>query len=216
MKDFSLFLLEEGVLKFGGFTLKSGRKAPYFLNFGDIKTGRALHHLAHYYAQILIKNINTENRVLFGPAYKGIPLAVAVSIALAEKEVDIPFCYNRKEIKDHGEGGNLVGMIPKAGTNVTVIEDVMTAGTALRETMDIFKNYEGVNVDSCIISVDRMEKGKTDKCAVKEIEEEFGIDIYSISNIQEVAEELLELELIHDKMYGEIEDYLKEYGGFAD
>ena len=211
MMKISKLLVEEGVLTFGDFTLKSGRKAPYFLNFGNIKTGKSISELSDFYSEILIKNVDLKNRILFGPAYKGIPLVVAVAFSLIGKGFNVPFCYNRKEAKDHGERGSLVGAVPKAGDKITVIEDVMTAGTALRETMKL-EGFEE-SVDSCIIAVDRMERGKSKESAVKEMEREFGIKIYSISNIRDIVDDLYESGQIQIQTKSGIEDYLKEFRG---
>lgn len=209
MNNFTNFLLEEGVLRFGDFTLKSGRKCPYFMNFGDIKTGGAITRLAGYYAET-IKDLDLGDRILFGPAYKGIPLAVATSVILQEKyNISLPFAYNRKEAKDHGEGGSIVGTIPKEGDRITIVEDVITAGTAVKESLEILKST-GARVDSLVIAVDRMERGKGEKSATQELEDEFGIKVYSISNIEELAEKLTgDSEAYKDKIYS----YLSEYGG---
>lgn len=209
MNSFTKFLLDEGVLRFGDFTLKSGRKCPYFMNFGDIKNGGSITMLAAYYGEI-IKGLDLEGRILFGPAYKGIPLVVATSVILKEKyNISLPFAYNRKEAKDHGEGGSIVGTIPKEGDRITIVEDVITAGTAVKESLEILKPT-GAVVDSLVVAVDRMERGKGERSATKELEEEYGIKVYSISSIEEVAENLTgENGAYKDKIW----DYLKEYGG---
>lgn len=207
--NFAELLIKEEVLKFGDFTLKSGRLAPYFLNFGNIKRGSSIADLSDFYSEIFIKNIDPKDRILFGPSYKGIPLATAVSISLSKKGIDLPFSYNRKEKKDHGEGGNIIGEVPRVGKKITIIEDVITRGTAIRETIDILKPTGSI-IDSCIIAVDRMEKGKGDISAIREIEEEFNIKIYAISNIRALIEELgSKVESVYVK---KIEDYLELYG----
>lgn len=208
-------LLKQNVLKFGEFTLKSGRIAPYFLNFGDIKTGGSIYALSEFYADILKNEIDLENRILFGPAYKGIPLAVATACKMKEKyDIDIPFLFNRKEAKDHGEGGNLVGMKPTAGTKITIIEDVITAGTAIRESLNMFDN--SIVVDSVIIAVDRMEKGMGEKSTTLELEEEYGVKVYSIANIKEIVEYLYNREIdgkvyIDNEIRASIESYFNKY-----
>lgn len=212
-------LINEKVLKFGDFTLKSGRKAPYFLNFGEIKSGESLSILASIYAEILYKEIGVENRILFGPAYKGIPLVAATALKLMEKyQVSIPILYNRKEKKDHGEGGILVGKIPQKNDKITIIEDVITAGTAIKESLEIFNSYEDVKVDSVIFALDRMEKGKSEKTTIKELEEEYSIKAFSIANIRDVVDYLYNRDIngeiyIDDTIKSNIENYLNEYAG---
>ena len=191
-REFISFLESAGVLKFGDFTAKSGRKIPYFINAGDIKTGEQIMKLGEFYAKTYLENIGKKKTVLFGPAYKGIPIAVSAATALAKNGLDLPFVFNRKEAKDHGEGGVLVGYAPKAGEEIVIVEDVITAGTAIRESMDILSKLEGVRVAGCLIMVDRGEKGRTEKSAMKEIEEEFGFPIYSVVNVYDIIEYLEE------------------------
>ena len=191
-REFISFLESAGVLKFGDFTAKSGRKIPYFVNAGDIKTGEQIMKLGEFYAKTYLENIGKKKTVLFGPAYKGIPIAVSAAAALAKNGLDLPFVFNRKEAKDHGEGGVLVGYAPKAGEEIVIVEDVITAGTAIRESMDILSKLEGVKVAGCLIMVDRGENGRTEKSAMKEIEEEFGFPIYSVVNVYDIIEYLEE------------------------
>ena len=191
-REFISFLESAGVLKFGDFTAKSGRKIPYFINAGDIKTGEQIMKLGEFYAKTYLENIGKKKTVLFGPAYKGIPIAVSAATALAKNGLDLPFVFNRKEAKDHGEGGVLVGYAPKAGEEIVIVEDVITAGTAIRESMDILSKLVGVKVAGCLIMVDRGEKGRTEKSAMKEIEEEFGFPIYSVVNVYDIIEYLEE------------------------
>lgn len=191
-REFISFLESAGVLKFGDFTAKSGRKIPYFINAGDIKTGEQIMKLGEFYAKTYLENIGKKKTVLFGPAYKGIPIAVSAAAALAKNGLDLPFVFNRKEAKNHGEGGVLVGYAPKAGEEIVIVEDVITAGTAIRESMDILSKLEGVQVAGCLIMVDRGEKGRTEKSAMKEIEEEFGFPIYSVVNVYDIIEYLEE------------------------
>ena len=189
-RDFIAFLEGAGVLKFGDFTAKSGRKIPYFINAGDIKTGEQIAKLGEFYAKAYAEKLGDKKTVLFGPAYKGIPIAVSAAVALAKNGLDVPFFFNRKEAKDHGEGGVLVGYVPKAGEEVVIVEDVITAGTAIRESMEILSGLEGVKVAATFVMVDRKEKGKTDKSAMKEVEEEFGFPVYSVVDVYDIIEYL--------------------------
>ncbi len=191
-REFIKFLEGAGVLKFGDFTAKSGRKIPYFINAGDIKTGSQIMRLGEFYARAYLEHLGDKKTVLFGPAYKGIPIAVSAAAALARAGVDLPFVFNRKEAKDHGEGGSLVGYVPKAGEEIVIVEDVITAGTAIRESMDILSALEGVKVAACLIMVDRGEKGRTEKSAMREITEEFGFPVYSVVNVHDIVSYLRE------------------------
>lgn len=191
-REFISFLEDAGVLKFGDFTAKSGRKIPYFLNAGDIKTGSQISKLGEFYARAYLENVGEKRTVLFGPAYKGIPIAVAAAVGLSKSGVDVPFFFNRKEAKDHGEGGVLVGYTPKPGDEVVIVEDVITAGTAIRESMEILSKLEGVKVAACLIMVNRMEKGRTEMSAMKEIEQEFGFPVYSVATVYDIIEYLEE------------------------
>ena len=168
-REFIQFLQGAGVLKFGDFTAKSGRKIPYFINAGDIKTGEQIAKLGEFYAKAYLEKVGNKRTVLYGPAYKGISIAVSSSIALSKNGLDVPFFFNRKEAKDHGEGGVFVGYVPKAGEEVVIVEDVITAGTAIRESMAILGNLEDVKVAATFVMVDRKEKGKTDLSAMKEV-----------------------------------------------
>ena len=190
--DFIEFLEGAGVLKFGDFTAKSGRKIPYFINAGEIKTGEQIMRLGHFYAKAYLDNLGDKKTVLFGPAYKGIPIAVSAAAALAREGLDLPFCFNRKEAKDHGEGGTIVGHIPQAGEEIVITEDVITAGTAIRESMEILSRLEGTKVAACLIMVNRGEKGRTDKGAMEEIREEFGFPVYSVVDVYDIIEYLEE------------------------
>lgn len=190
--DFIEFLESAGVLKFGDFTAKSGRKIPYFINAGDIKTGEQIMRLGEFYARAYREHLGDRKTVLFGPAYKGIPIAVSAAAALARDGLDLPFCFNRKEAKDHGEGGVIVGWKPQPGEEIVIVEDVITAGTAIRESMEILSHLEGTKVAACFIMVNRGEKGKTDKGAMEEIEEEFGFPVYSVVDVWDIIEYLEE------------------------
>lgn len=190
--EFIRFLEDAGVLKFGDFTAKSGRKIPYFINAGDIKTGEQIAKLGEFYAKAYLEKVGHRRTVLYGPAYKGISIAVSSAIALSKNGLDVPFFFNRKEAKDHGEGGVFVGYIPKAGEEVVIVEDVITAGTAIRESMAILSNLEGVKVAATFVMVDRKEKGKTEKSAMAEVEEEFGFPVYSVVDVYDIIEYLEE------------------------
>ncbi|MGN0794886.1 MAG: orotate phosphoribosyltransferase [Aristaeellaceae bacterium] len=188
--EFIRFLEDAGVLKFGDFTAKSGRKIPYFINAGDIKTGEQIARLGEFYARAYMEKIGSRRTVLYGPAYKGISIAVSSAVALSKQGLDVPFFFNRKEAKDHGEGGVFVGYVPKAGEEVVIVEDVITAGTAIRESMAILSHLEGVKVAATFIMVDRKEKGRTEKSAMAEVQEEFGFPVYSVVDVYDIIEYL--------------------------
>ena len=190
--EFIAFLESAGVLKFGDFTAKSGRKIPYFINAGDIKTGEQIAKLGEFYAKAYLEKVGKRRTVLYGPAYKGISIAVSSAIALSKEGLDVPFFFNRKEAKDHGEGGVFVGYVPKAGEEVVIVEDVITAGTAIRESMAILSHLEGVKVAATFIMVDRKERGKGEKLAMQEVEEEFGFPVYSVVDVYDIIEYLEE------------------------
>ena len=210
-REFIEFLEDAGVLKFGDFTAKSGRKIPYFINAGDIKTGEQICKLGEFYAKAYFEKVGNKKTVLYGPAYKGIPIAVSVAVALAKEGLDVPFFFNRKEAKDHGEGGIFVGYKPTAGEEVVIVEDVITAGTAIRETMEIMKTLDGVKVCACFVMVDRKEKGKGEKGAMAEIGEEFGFPVYSVVDVYDIIE-YLEAEGGNEENVDRIKRYLEVYG----
>lgn len=191
-REFIDFLKSANVLKFGDFTAKSGRKIPYFINAGEIKTGAQIARLGEFYAKAYREKLGGKRAVLYGPAYKGISIAVSASVALAREGLDLPFFFNRKEAKDHGEGGVFVGYVPQAGEQVVITEDVITAGTAIRESMAILSGLEGVKVAAAFVMVDRKEKGQTDKSAMQEVEEEFGFPVYSVVDVYDIIEYLEE------------------------
>ena len=191
-REFIKFLESAGVLKFGDFTAKSGRKIPYFINAGDIKTGDQIRKLGEFYAKAYAEHLGEKKTVLFGPAYKGIPIAVSVAAALSANGLDVPFFFNRKEAKDHGEGGVFVGYKPTSGEEVVIVEDVITAGTAIRESMELLRTLEGVKVSAVFVMVDRREKGKTELSAMKEVEQEFGFPVYSVVDVYDIIEYLKE------------------------
>ncbi len=191
-REFIAFLQQAGVLKFGDFTAKSGRKIPYFINAGMIKTGEEIGRLGEFYAQAYLEKLGRKPAVLYGPAYKGISIAVSASIALARNGLDVPFFFNRKEAKDHGEGGVFVGYVPQSGQDVVIVEDVITAGTAIRESMAILNRLEGVHVAAVFVMVDRKEKGQGEKGAMEEIQEQFGFPVYSVVDVYDIIEFLEE------------------------
>ena len=210
-QDFIKFMVDCGVLTFGDFTLKSGRKAPYFINCGNYKTGAQLNKLGEFYADCIIDN-NIPVETLFGPAYKGIPLAVSAVTALSRKGVDVAYCFDRKEVKDHGEGGMFIGKQLVDGEKVVIIDDVMTSGKALRESMPKLKSAADVNVTGMVITVDRMEKGQGDMSAVQEVKRDFGIDVYSIVTIADIIE-AIENDVVPGKEYLEkMIEYRNVYG----
>ena len=210
-KEFIKFMCDAGVLTFGEFTLKSGRKAPYFINTGNYKTGEHIAKLGRFYAECIKEN-NVDADVFFGPAYKGIPLAVAAAIALYEETgKSVNYAFNRKEAKDHGEGGVIVGHKFKDGDHVAVIEDVITAGTAIRETMPILKNAADIVVEHMFISVNRCEVGQVaGKTAVMEVSQEFGIEVHSIISVQDIYE-YLKQQGIYDNILKDMQRYMEQY-----
>lgn len=216
-KEFIEFMVRSGVLTFGDFTTKSGRKTPYFVNTGNYKTGAQAAKLGEFYAKAIKEHIKEEIDVLFGPAYKGIPLAVATSMALAtQHDTDVNYCFNRKEEKDHGEGGKMVGYKLKDGDNVIITEDVITSGASIRECLPQIMAAAKVNIIGEIISVDRMERGLENKTAIQQIYDDYGFKVYPIVNVKEVIEVLHNHPVdgkvyIDDAMKAKMEAYLEEY-----
>ena len=213
-REFIKFLQSAGVLKFGDFTAKSGRKIPYFINAGEIKTGDHISKLGEFYAKAYFEKVGNKRTVLYGPAYKGIPIAVSTSIALSKEGLNVPFFFNRKEEKDHGEGGVFVGYKPTAGEEVVIVEDVITAGTAIRESMANMQSLQGVKIAATFVMVDRKEKGKGDKSAMAEIEEEFGFPVYSVVDVYDIIEYLSE-DPSNDENVERIKKYLSVNGAKA-
>ena len=191
-KNFIEFMMSADVLRFGEFKTKSGRLSPYFVNTGNYKTGSQIDTLGKYYAALVKETVGDRFDAMFGPAYKGIPLAAACAGALArEYGIDKPYFFNRKEVKDHGEGGSLIGYKPADGDNVIIIEDVITAGTAVRETVPVLKAAADVKLTDMFISVNRCEVGTTPgKTALMEVKEEFGITVHSIISVADIHEYL--------------------------
>lgn len=187
--DFVNFLADTGALRFGDFVTKSGRKTPYFINTGEFRTGQSLSTLASFYADAYVEFFKDKAENLFGPAYKGIPLCAATAMKLAEAhQLNLSFTYNRKEAKDHGEGGTLVGYTYKEKTNVVIIEDVITAGTSVNETMEILKKIPNVNVIGLLISVDRRERLEDGHSAMQIVSEKYGIETHSIISINDIID----------------------------
>jgi orotate phosphoribosyltransferase len=206
--DFIDFAIRAGVLRFGDFTLKSGRTSPYFFNAGLFNTGEQLARLGRCYAQAIVDS-DIEFDVLFGPAYKGIPLATASSIALADHhQRNVPWCFNRKESKDHGEGGNLV----RAGLHgrILIIDDVITAGTAIRESVEIIQ-AAGAKLTGVVIALDRQERGRGRQSAIQEVEDAYGIRVTSIVRLEHLLE-YLQGKSGHDAEVEKIQAYRQEYG----
>ena len=213
-REFIQFLEGAGVLKFGDFTAKSGRKIPYFINAGDIKTGDQIAKLGEFYAKAYFEKVGNKKSVLYGPAYKGISIAVSAAVALSKNGLDVPFFFNRKEAKDHGEGGIFVGYVPKAGEEVVIAEDVITAGTAIRESMANLSALEGVKVAATFVMVDRKEKGKGEKSAMAEVADEFGFPVYSVVDVYDIIE-YLEEDPKNEENVTRIKNYLAVNGAKA-
>jgi len=213
-REFIQFLQSAGVLKFGDFTAKSGRKIPYFINAGMIKTGEEIAKLGEFYAKAYFEKLGNKKAVLYGPAYKGISIAVSAAVALSKNGLDVPFFFNRKEARDHGEGGVFVGYVPQAGEEVVIVEDVITAGTAIRESMAILGGLENVKVAATFVMVDRKEKGQGEKGAMTEIEEEFGFPVYSVVDVYDIIE-YLEEDPANEENVTRIKNYLAVNGARA-
>ena len=207
-KDFTEFMIASGVLLFGDFVTKSGRNTPYFINTGNYRTGAQIAALSDFYARNVAES-GEEFDILYGPAYKGIPLVTTTAAALWRNHgIDKPYFFNRKESKDHGEGGLFVGAKPEPGMRVAIIEDVTTAGTAIRETMELFESVGGLTITALYVSADRQERGTGDKTALDELRDDYGINIYPIITASEVIASLSDDNPYRAKML----DYLAEYG----
>ena len=223
---FTEFLLESNALKFGDFTLKSGRKSPYFINAGAFDDGKKIAALGAFYAEKISQAIvhNTIPRnidTVFGPAYKGIPLAVSTAIALtAGHNMTVGYTFDRKEKKDHGDGGWMVGTPLTDGMKVLLVDDVMTAGTAVRESIELFKHVADVNMKALFVSVDRMERGTRECSTLDELRQDYGIQVFPIVTVREVIAFLHNNSIdgkvyIDDEMKAKMEAYLEEYGARA-
>lgn len=218
-KKFIEFMMSCDVLRFGDFVTKSGRRTPYFVNTGLYRTGAQIARLGDFYAACVHEMAAGEVDALFGPAYKGIPLVTTTSASLSRLYgEDLPFFFNRKEEKDHGEGGSLVGYKPKDGDRIAIVEDVVTAGTAVRESIEFFKSVADVKIVALFVSVDRMEKGTGEQTTLNELREQYGIQVFPIVTVRQVIDTLHNQAidgrvLIDDAMRGRMEEYLKQYGG---
>ena len=217
-EEFITFMVRSGVLTFGDFTTKSGRKTPYFVNTGNYKTGAQAAKLGDYYAACIQQNLPDGVDCLFGPAYKGIPLAVSAAASLYRNYGrDLPDCFNRKEAKDHGETGILLGSQLKDGDRVVIIEDVTTSGKSIEETFPILKSQADVEIKGLMVSLNRMERGKGEKCALDEIKELYGFPTAAIVSMSDVVECLYNKEcqgkvVIDDTLKAAIDAYYEQYG----
>ena len=217
-REFIEFMIDCEVLKFGDFVTKSGRNTPFFVNTGFYRTGAQLRKLGEYYAKAIESKFGFDFDVLFGPAYKGIPLTVATTMAISQfYDKDIKYCSNRKEVKDHGDKGILLGSPIADGDKVVIIEDVTTAGTPIQETLPIINAQGDVTVAGLVVSVDRMERGQGEKSALAEIEEKYGLKTTAIVTMAEVVEHLYNKPykgkiIIDDTLKAAIDTYYKQYG----
>ena len=211
-REFIEFMMSAQVLRFGKFVTKSGRNTPYFLNTGNYKTGEQVAKLGEYYARQVAETLGDGFTAMFGPAYKGIPLVVSASAAFyREHGINKPFFFNRKEEKDHGEGGSLVGYRPESGDQVIIIEDVITAGTAVREVMPVLKACGDIKVEHMFISVNRCEVGQTPgKTAIMEVQEEFGLQVHPIITVQDIREYLKE-QGTYGEILADMDKYMETY-----
>ena len=211
-KDFIAFMEKEGILRFGDFVTKSGRNTPYFVNTGNYKTGSQLSKLGKFYADAVVAALGENFSALFGPAYKGIPLSVATATALFNNhKIDKPYFFNRKETKDHGEGGNIIGYKPQDNDRIIIIEDVITAGTAIREVMPILKNLADVKITDMFISVDRCEYGTTPgQTAVMQVKKEFAINVHALVTAKDIRDYLAENPKNAEQVK-KMDDYMQQY-----
>ncbi|MEM7262587.1 MAG: orotate phosphoribosyltransferase [Planctomycetota bacterium] len=211
-------MVRSDVLTFGDFTTKSGRKTPYFVNTGRYRTGGQLVRLGEFYAQAIRDNLKDSFDVIFGPAYKGIPLATVAAMTLSQKhDHEVGYCFNRKEVKDHGEGGALVGCPLSDGDRVLIIEDVTTAGTSIRETVPVLRAAADVRLAGLVISVDRMERGTGDQSALAELRAQFSMPTFAIVTIDDVMKDLRGREVdgrvvLDDEIFERMVAYRGEYG----
>jgi orotate phosphoribosyltransferase len=216
--EFIEFMVRSGVLTFGDFVTKSGRRTPFFINTGHYDTGLKMAQLGAFYAQALQARMAGRYDCLFGPAYKGIPLAVATAMALAERHnLDVPFTFNRKELKDHGEGGGLVGHKPRDGEGLVIIEDVTTAGTSVRESFALLRGVAQLKIVGLLVSVDRQERGTGPRGALAELREEFGLETFAIVTLAEIVDYLHNRPVdgrivLDDKILEAIQAYRAQYG----
>ena len=207
-QEFTSFMENAGVLTFGSFVTKSGRSTPYFINTGKYKTGAQIAALGDFYARLIYES-GEKFDLLFGPAYKGIPLVVAASASLYRSYgIDVPYCFNRKEAKDHGEGGSIVGCMPKNGDRIAIVEDVVTAGTAVRESIALLSEIADVSVTALFVSVDRCEKGTGELSALDELKQSAGISVHPIVTVYDIISTMEP----GDPRIAEMQSYLSRYG----
>jgi len=217
-EQFIEFMLSANVLKFGDFTTKSGRKTPYFINTGNYRTGEQIARLGDFYAETIRNHVGNDFDLLYGPAYKGIPLVVSTAAALYRNYGhNVPYCFNRKEAKDHGEGGSFIGQLPGDTDRIIIVEDVVTAGTAVRESLQILGGISKAKVKALVVSVDRMDRGTGTKSTLAELEDALGIKTYAIVNIEEIISYLHNRKIdgrvvLDDGLMERIRRYRQEYG----
>lgn len=217
-QDFIEFMVRSGVITFGDFVTKSGRRTPFFINTGNYRTGSQINRLGQFYAEALRSHLGNNFEVLYGPAYKGIPLAVAAAAALSSRfDHDVAYCFNRKESKDHGEGGRFIGYRMKSGDRVVIVEDVVTAGTSVRESIALLTSSAAVALCGLVVSVDRMERGRGEKSALAELAAEFSFPAFAIVTLQEVTDYLHGRAVdgkvvLTDALMEKIADYRRLYG----
>ena len=202
------FMIEADVLRFGSFVTRSGRETPYFINTGLYRTGSQIRRLGGFYADAIFERLGSDFDVLFGPAYKGIPLAVSTATALAERDVDVAYCFNRKEVKDHGEGGTMVGHQLTDGDRVVIVEDITTAGTAVREAVPLLRAQADVELAGLVVSVNRCERGVDDRPALEALADEFAMPTFAIVDVHDI----MALADIDDSHLSAMRSYLDRYG----
>ncbi len=206
--EFVRFMMDAEVLRFGSFVTKSGRQTPYFINTGLYRTGTQIRRLGQFYADAILDKLGTDFDVLFGPAYKGIPLAVTTAAALAERGHDVAYCFNRKEEKDHGEGGRMVGHQLIDGDRVLIVEDITTAGTAIRETVPLLRAQADVTLAGLVVSVNRCERGNDDRAALDALADEFKMPTFAIVDVHDI----MATAGLDDAQVAAMGRYLAEYG----
>ena len=211
---FTELLAQHDVIRFGNFTLKSGRQSPYFINAGQLRSGSAIAGLGRAYAACILDN-NLPCDFIFGPSYKGVPLAVATAVALAERGRDLGFAFDRKEVKDHGEGGRFVGTQPESGMRAVVVDDVITSGASIRYSVEILREASA-EVTGVVIAVDREERGSGARTTLSELEESLKIPVLPIVTVTEMVEHLHESSSLSAEMKDRIEDYVREHGAEAE
>jgi orotate phosphoribosyltransferase len=217
-RDLIELMVKSGALSFGDFTAKSGRKTPYFVNAGRFRTGEHIAGLARFYASAIVERLGGDFDLLFGPAYKGIPLAVATAMALYEHHGrNVGYCFNRKEAKDHGEGGVLVGQVPKDGDRVVIVEDVTTAGTSIRETVPLLRAAANIELVGLVVAVDRMERGTGERSALQELAAAYSMQAFAIVTVEEIMADLRGRSIdgqtvLTDELYARMQAYRAQYG----